>query len=128
MKVALLASMRIEVVFDQSPPMNGITFKIACNFCGKIVFEDTDDDDKDFVSSFGTLEDAMLSLPMACYYHRLVVVFCTKLAMQRNLSQIGCFILYQEKKNLILITLDFALLTIPSWILVLEMINILYLQ
>ena len=41
---------------------------------------------------------------------------------QQNLSGIGCFTLHQEKKNLIII------LTNPSWILVLEVINMLYVQ
>ena len=52
-----------------------------------------------------------------------------KWATQQNSSGIWCFILHQEKKkNLILITFNFALLTNPSWILVLEMINTLYVQ
>ena len=80
MKVALLASMMIEVGFDQGPSMNVINFKIVWRCCGKNVFKDPDDDDEGFVSSFVTLEDAMLSLPMACYYHRLksIVMFGTK--------------------------------------------------
>ena len=95
------------------------------------MFKDTEDNDEGLVSSFGTLEDAMLSLPMVCYYHRLksVVMVGTKMAMQGNSSGINCFILHKEKKkNMILITFDFALLTNPSWILVLEMINILCVQ
>ena len=37
------------------------------------VFKDPDDgDDECFGSSFGTLEDAMMSLPMACYYPRFI--------------------------------------------------------
>ena len=97
------------------------------------MFKDPDgeDDDEGFVSSFVTLEDAMLSLPMACYCHRLksVVMIGTKMAMQENSSGICCFILYQgQKKNLILITFDFAVKTNPSWILVLEMINTYYVQ
>ena len=63
--------MRIEVGFDQVPSINGINFKSVCRCCGKNVFKDPDGDDEGFVSSFGTLEDTMLSLPMACYYHRL---------------------------------------------------------
>ena len=80
MKFALLASMRIEVGLDQWPSMNGIIFMIVCRCCRKNVFKDPDDDDKEFVSSFGTLENAMLSQPMACYFHRLksVVMFKTK--------------------------------------------------
>ena len=80
MEVALLARMRIEVAFDQGPSMNGINFKIVCRCCGKNVFKDLDDDSEGFLSSFDILEDAMLSLPMACYYHRLksVVIFGTK--------------------------------------------------
>ena len=81
MEVALLASMRIEVGFDQGPSMNGINFKIVCRCCGKNIFKDHDeDDDEGYVSSFGTLEDAMQSLSMSCYYHRLksVVLLKTK--------------------------------------------------
>ena len=80
------------------------------------MFKGPDDDDEGLVSFFGTLEDAMLSLPMACYYHRLTsfLMFGTKMAMKENLSGIVCFILHQEKTNLILITFDFALLTNPS--------------
>ena len=52
--------------------MNAINVKIVCRCCEKNVFKDLDDnDDEDFVSSFGTLDDSMLSLQMACYYHRL---------------------------------------------------------
>ena len=61
--------------------MNGINFKIACRCFEKNVFKDPDDDDDEgFVSSFATLEDATLSLPMACYHHRLksFVMFGTK--------------------------------------------------
>ena len=60
--------------------MNGINFKTICRCCGKNVFKDPNDDDNGFVSSFSTLEDVMLSLPVACYYHRLksVVMFDTK--------------------------------------------------
>ena len=80
MKVASLASMRMEVEFDQGLSVNGINFKILCRCCEKNDFKDPDDDDEDFISSFATLEDAMLSLPMACYYHRLksIVMFGTK--------------------------------------------------
>ena len=81
MEVALLASMRIEVGFDQGPSMNGINFKIICRCYGRNLFKDPDDDDDEgFVSSFTTLEDAMLALPMAKYYYRLksVVMFGTK--------------------------------------------------
>ena len=36
------------------------------------MFKDPDDDDDEgFVSSFATFKDEMLSLPMACCYHRL---------------------------------------------------------
>ena len=71
MEVALLASMRKEVAFNQGPSMNGINFKITCRCCGKNVFEDSDDDDDDdddddgFVSSFATLEDA-------CQWHAII--------------------------------------------------------
>ena len=51
--------------------MNGINFMVVCRCCRKNVFKDPDDDDEGFVSSVGTLDDAMLSLSMACYYHRL---------------------------------------------------------
>ena len=71
MEVVLLASMRIEVRFDQWPSMNVINYKIIRRFCGKNVFKDPDHDSEGFVSSFVTLEDAMLSLTMSCYYHRL---------------------------------------------------------
>ena len=131
MEVALLASMKIEVGFNQSPSMNGINVKIACRCYGKNLFKDPDDDSECFVSSFGTLEHVMLSLPMACKNLRLksFVLYRIKMAMQGNSSGIHCFIHYQKKKkNLILITFDFALLTILSWILVLSMINKLYLQ
>ena len=86
------------------------------------MLKDHDDDDKGFLSSFGTHEDAMLSLPMACYHHRLksVVMFGTKMAVQQNLPGIW--------KNLILITFDFALLNNTSWIAVLKIINILQVQ
>ena len=60
--------MRIEVGFDQDPSMNGINFKIICRCCGKNVFKYPDDENEGFVSSFGNLEDATLSLPMACDY------------------------------------------------------------
>ena len=131
MQVILLANMRIEVAFYQDPSMNGINLKNVCRYCKKNVCKDPDEDYEGFLSSFATLEDAMLSLPMACYYHRLksVVMFGTKNARQENSSGICCFILYQKKKkNPILITFDFALLTSASSILVLEMINILYVQ
>ena len=78
MKVALLASMRIEGEFDQGSSMNGNNFKIIFMCCGKNVFKDPDDNNsEDLVSSLSTLEDTMLSLPMACHYHRLklVVIF-----------------------------------------------------
>ena len=80
MEVELLISIRIEVGSNQGPSINCITFKIICRCCEKNVFKDPDNDVKGFVSSFGSLEDAMLSLPMACYYHRLksVVMFGTK--------------------------------------------------
>ena len=81
MEVALLAIIRIELGFDQGPSMNGINFKIVCRCCGKNDFKDpNDDDDEGFVSSFGTHEYAMQSLPMACYYQRLksVLLFKTK--------------------------------------------------
>ena len=60
--------------------MIGINFKIICRCYGKNVFKNSDDDDKGFVSSFGILEDAKQSLPIACYYCRLksVVMFDTK--------------------------------------------------
>ena len=67
--------------------MNGITFTTVCKCCRKNVFKDPDDDDDEgFVSSFATVEDPMLSLPKACYHHRLksVVLFGTKMAMQGN--------------------------------------------
>ena len=63
MEVALLANMRIEVGFDQGPSMNDINIKIGCKCCGKNVFNDSHDEEEGFVSSFGTLEDEMLSLP-----------------------------------------------------------------
>ena len=87
MEVALLASMRIEVGFDQGPSMNVINFKIICRCHGKNVFKyPYDDDTKGFVSSFGTLESAMLSLSMTCHCHRLnfIVIFGTKMEMQQN--------------------------------------------
>ena len=59
--------MRIEVGIEQGSFLNGINFKIVCRCYGKNVFKDPDDDSEGFVSFFGTLEDAMLSLPMACY-------------------------------------------------------------
>ena len=66
-------SIGFEVVHDQGPSMNGINLKIVCRCCGNNMFKDPDDDDGEgFVSSFGTHEDAMLSPPMACYYHKLV--------------------------------------------------------
>ena len=45
-----------------------------------VVGNSDDDDDEGFVLSFCILKDAMLSLPMACYFHRLksVVLFDTK--------------------------------------------------
>ena len=79
--------MSIAVVFEQEPSMNGINFKIFCRWFGKNAFKvPCDDNLEDLVSSFGTLEDDMLSLPMACYYHRLisVVIFGTIIAMQQN--------------------------------------------
>ena len=80
MKVALLVSMMIEVGLDQGPSINGINFKIICTCCVKNVFKDLDNDDEGFVSSFITLEDAMLSLSITCYYNRLksVVLLGTK--------------------------------------------------
>ena len=72
MKVALLASMRVGVGFDKRPSINGINKKIVCS--GMNVFKDNDEDSEDFISTFGTLEDAMLSLSMACFYHRLYSV------------------------------------------------------
>ena len=72
----------------------------------------------------------MLSLSMSCHYHRLklVVMFGTKKGNERKFI-IGCFILYQKKKkNLTLITFNFAPPTNPRLILVLEMINILYVE
>ena len=92
MEVALLTRMRKEVGFDKGPSMNGINFKIVFTCCGKNVFKDFDDDGDDgFVSYFATLEDAVLSLPWACYYHRLssAVLFGTKEAMKGNSSGIG---------------------------------------
>ena len=72
--------MRREVGFYEEPLMSGINFKINCRCCEKNVFKDPDDDDKGFILSFATLENAMLSLPMACHFHRLksVVLFGTK--------------------------------------------------
>ena len=58
MQVTLLASMRIEVGFDQDPSMNGIIVMIVC----RNLFNDPDDDSEGFVSFFVTLEDATLSL------------------------------------------------------------------
>ena len=56
-------------------------FKIFCRCCGKNVFKDPADydDDDGLISSFGTLEDVMPLLLMACYYHRLksAVIFGT---------------------------------------------------
>ena len=43
MGVALLASMKIEVGFDQGHSMNGINFKIIWRCCVKNVFKDPDD-------------------------------------------------------------------------------------
>ena len=57
--------MRINVGFDQVPSMKSINFKIVYRCCEKNVIKDPDDDDEGFVSSFVTLGDAMLSLPMA---------------------------------------------------------------
>ena len=71
MEVAFFASTRIEVGFDQGPSINGINFKIVCRCCRKNVFKVPDEDSKSIVSTFGTLEDTMLSLPIACYYHWL---------------------------------------------------------
>ena len=52
--------------------MNGINVKNYGRCRGKNVIKDSDDEnDEGFVSSFCTLEDTILSLPMACYYHRL---------------------------------------------------------
>ena len=85
MEVVLLVSMRIEVGFDQVPSTNSINFKIICRCCRKNVFKDpVDDDAKGLLSSFGTLEDPILSLPIACYYHRLksAEMFGTKTGIQ----------------------------------------------
>ena len=71
LEVSLLASKMIEYGFYQCTSKNGISFEIICRCCGKNVFKDFDDDDEGIVSSFAIFEDAMLSLPMACYYHRL---------------------------------------------------------
>ena len=72
MKIVFLASMRIEVGFNQGQSMNGINIKMDYKCCGKNVFRDpAENDSEGLVSSFGILEDAMLSLPMAFYYHRL---------------------------------------------------------
>ena len=65
MEIALLARMRIKVEFDQGTSINGIYFKAACRCCGMTLFKDPDEDSKGFVSFFGTLEDAILSLPMS---------------------------------------------------------------
>ena len=55
--------------------MNGINFKILCRCCGKNVFKDhADNDSEGMESSFGTLEDSMLSLSMACHYHKLISI------------------------------------------------------
>ena len=72
----------------------------------------------------------MLSLPMACCYHRLksVVMFGTKNGNIVKFTRNMCFILYQKKTKVILIIFDFALLTNPSWILFLEIVNVLYVQ
>ena len=80
MEVALLASVRIEVGLNQGSSVIEINFKLVCRRCRKNVFKNPDDNDEGFVSSFGTLEDATLSLPKACYYHKLnlVVLFGTK--------------------------------------------------
>ena len=81
MDVTLLVSIKIEVGFNQGPSTNGINSEIVSRCCEKNVFKDPDDDDDEgFISSFVTLEDAMLSLPMACYCHRLksVVMFGTQ--------------------------------------------------
>ena len=132
MEVVLLASMRIEVGFDQGPTIKGINFKIICRYCQKNVFKDPDDDDD------GHLYHPLVLLWVQCCHCQWHVIITgwnqlcclkQKIAMQGNSSEIGCFILYQRmNKNLILITIDFALLTNPSWILGLEMINILYVQ
>ena len=60
--------------------MNGINFKIVFRFFGKNVFKDPNNDNEGFVTSFIVLEEAMLSLLMACYSHRLksAVMFKTK--------------------------------------------------
>ena len=44
------------------------------------MFKDPDDKNEGIVSSIATLDDAKLSLPMTCYYHRLkaVVMLNTK--------------------------------------------------
>ena len=80
MEVENLASMRIEVGLNQGPSLKGINFKIVCKCCGKNTFKRPDVDDKGFVSSFATLEDEMMSLPMACYFHSLksFVIFGTR--------------------------------------------------
>ena len=45
-----------------------INFKIVCRCFGNNLFKEPNDDDLEgLVSSLGTLEDAMLSLPMAYY-------------------------------------------------------------
>ena len=100
MKGALLASMKREA-FD---------VKIVCRCYGKNVFKGTDEDDSEgIVSSFCTLEDAILILPMACYYKRLKsVVMLQNLEMKQSSPGGGCFTLHQENKNYTLITSDFA--------------------
>ena len=70
--MALLANTRIDFGFNQGPSMNGTNFKIVFRCCGKNVLKAPADDDSEvLVSYFGTLEDAMLSLPITCYCHRL---------------------------------------------------------
>ena len=107
--------------------MNGISFKIVFRWCEESVFKDSNDDNEGFVS-----------LMMECIHYQWndiitdwnqLCCLAQTIAMQGHSSGIGCFILYQEtKKYLIWITVNFDLLTNPSWILVLEMINIIYLQ
>ena len=88
--------MRIEVGFDHGSSMNDNNFKIVGRLCAKNVLKDPYYDEEGLVSSFDTLDDAMLSLPMTCCYHSLksVVMLGTKMAIQGNPSGIGCFILH----------------------------------
>ena len=53
------------------------------------MFTDPDKDDECCVSSFSTLEDAMLSLPMAFCYHgfKSVVIFGTKQGNARTFNR-----------------------------------------